>query len=78
MPSFEIAEVIPTLRRMSGGIRAGVSNQQSLAPFFKRVVVSPHNVVTAHLIGEAGQPTIAARDEILAFCARRLATKRPP
>ena len=25
----------------------------------------PHSVVTAHLIDEAGQPTIAARDEIL-------------
>lgn len=33
---------------------------------------SPHSVVTAHLIDEAGQPTIAARDEILAFFRRRL------
>jgi hypothetical protein len=29
-------------------------------------------VVTAHLIDEAGQPTIAARDEILSFFAERL------
>ncbi len=43
------------------------------APFFEQVVASPHSVVTAHLIDEAGQPTIAARDEILAFFARRLA-----
>jgi hypothetical protein len=28
--------------------------------------------VTAHLIDEAGQPTIAARDEILSFFIRRL------
>jgi dienelactone hydrolase len=42
-------------------------------PFFRDVVASPHSVVTAHLIDEAGQPTIAARDEILAFFARRLA-----
>jgi dienelactone hydrolase len=42
-------------------------------PFFKDVVASPHSVVTAHLIDEAGQPTIAARDEILAFFAQRLA-----
>jgi hypothetical protein len=28
--------------------------------------------VTAHLIDEAGQPTIAARDEILSFFAGRL------
>jgi hypothetical protein len=41
-------------------------------PFFDKVVASPHGVVTAHLIDEAGQPTIAARDEILAFFARRL------
>jgi hypothetical protein len=30
--------------------------------------------VTAHLIDEAGQPTIAARDEILAFFKHRLAS----
>jgi dienelactone hydrolase len=44
------------------------------APFFERVVASPHSVVTAHLIDEAGQPTIAARDEILSFFAHRLAS----
>jgi dienelactone hydrolase len=41
-------------------------------PFFKQVVASPHSVVTAHLIDEAGQPTIAARDEIIAFFVVRL------
>lgn len=41
-------------------------------PFFEQVVASPHSVVTAHLIDEAGQPTIAARDEILAFFSERL------
>jgi dienelactone hydrolase len=41
-------------------------------PFFAKVVASPHSVVTAHLIDEAGQPTVAARDEILAFFAQRL------
>jgi dienelactone hydrolase len=41
-------------------------------PFFEHVVASPHSVVTAHLIDEAGQPTIAARDEILSFFAHRL------
>ncbi|MDB5216936.1 MAG: dienelactone hydrolase family protein [Myxococcaceae bacterium] len=44
------------------------------APFFEHVVASPHSVVTAHLIDEAGQPTIAARDEILSFFAHRLAS----
>lgn len=41
-------------------------------PFFEKVVASPHSVVTAHLVDEAGQPTIAARDEILSFLACRL------
>ncbi|MFZ3006973.1 MAG: dienelactone hydrolase family protein [Phenylobacterium sp.] len=41
-------------------------------PFFQRHVAFPHSVVTAHLIDAAGEPTIAARDEILAFFRRRL------
>jgi dienelactone hydrolase len=41
-------------------------------PFFAKHVRSPHSVVTVHLVDQAGQPTIAARDEILAFFARRL------
>ena len=43
-------------------------------PFFQKYVPTPHSVVTAHLIDEAGQPTIAARDEILSFFSRRLAS----
>ena len=50
------------------------ANRTSLAPFFEQVVASPHSVVTAHLIDEASQPTIAARDEILSFFAHRLAS----
>lgn len=42
-------------------------------PFFRDVVACPHSVVTAHLVDAAGEPTIAARDEILAFLRRRLA-----
>ncbi len=41
-------------------------------PFFARVVGCPHSVVTAHLVDQAGNPTLAARDEILAFFAHRL------
>ncbi|MGY2987323.1 dienelactone hydrolase [Bradyrhizobium sp. USDA 4518] len=41
-------------------------------PFFRNFVTTPHSVVTVHLIDEAGQPTIAARDEILAFFRQRL------
>jgi dienelactone hydrolase len=51
------------------------ANPKSLPSFFAQVVASPHSVVTAHLIDEAGQPTIAARDEILSFFARRLISK---
>jgi len=43
-----------------------------VSPFFKEHVTSPHSVVTTHLIDEEGQPTISARDEILAFFAHRL------
>ena len=42
-------------------------------PFVAQYVRCPHSVVTVHLIDEAGQPTVAARDEILSFFARRLA-----
>jgi dienelactone hydrolase len=40
---------------------------KEVAPFFSQFVTTPHSVVTAHLIDEGGQPTIAARDEILEF-----------
>lgn len=48
------------------------ANQTGLNSFFEHVVATPHSVVTAHLIDTAGQPTIAARDEILAFFEQRL------
>ncbi|MFC3178424.1 dienelactone hydrolase family protein [Undibacterium amnicola] len=41
-------------------------------PFFEKIVACPHSVVTAHLIDELGQPTIAARDEILQFFISKL------
>ena len=44
------------------------------APFFTQHVATPHSVVTAHLIDEEGQPTITARDEILSFFIKRLAS----
>ena len=43
-----------------------------LPPFFEHVIKRAHSVVTVHLVDEAGHPTLAARDEILAFFARRL------
>jgi dienelactone hydrolase len=44
----------------------------NMPPFFEHVVASPHSVVTAHLIDEAGQPTINARDEIIDFFTSKL------
>lgn len=41
-------------------------------PFFEKLIGCPHSVVTAHLIDQAGEPTIMARDEILAFFTERL------
>lgn len=45
-----------------------------VAPFFENFVSTPHSVVTAHLIDEVGQPTLAARDEILSFFTERLSS----
>jgi dienelactone hydrolase len=43
-----------------------------VAPFFAKHVPYPHSVVTQHLIDAAGEPTLAARDEILEFFRMRL------
>jgi dienelactone hydrolase len=48
------------------------ANTQNLPPFFATHVNYPHSVVTVHLIDEAGQPTILARDEIISFFKHRL------
>jgi hypothetical protein len=53
------------------------ANRQAPAAFFEKAVASPHSVVTVHLIDEAGQPTIAARDELLAFFTSRLTPWSP-
>jgi dienelactone hydrolase len=60
--SHFVARVIPD----------SAAQRDALPSFFEKAVGCPHSVVTAHLIDEAGQPTIAARDEILAFFASRL------
>ncbi|HXZ01051.1 MAG TPA: dienelactone hydrolase family protein [Stellaceae bacterium] len=58
--------------RFIGRVLPDGAANTDVAPFFARYVPFPHSVVTAHLIDEAGQPTSAARDEILAFFAHRL------
>lgn len=45
---------------------------EEVSPFFATYVDYPHSVVTQHLIDEAGQPTITARDEIVDFFRTRL------
>lgn len=59
--------------RFVGRVLPDSAANPEVPPFFARHVPGPHSVVTAHLIDAAGQPTIAARDEILAFFAQRLA-----
>jgi dienelactone hydrolase len=58
--------------RFVGRVLPDSAANDQTPPFFADVVGCPHSVVTAHLIDEAGQPTIAARDEILAFFGARL------
>ncbi len=43
-----------------------------VAPFFARHVPYPHSILTQHLIDAEGQPTLKARDEVLAFFTARL------
>ncbi|WP_426042739.1 dienelactone hydrolase family protein [Brevundimonas sp. TWP2-3-4b1] len=58
--------------RFVGRVLPDNAASTDVAPFFARHVPYPHSVVTAHLIDEAGQPTLTARDEILAFFTERL------
>lgn len=46
-------------------------------PFFAEHVNFPHSVVTVHLVDREGEPTVRARDEILAFFRRRLLQGSP-
>ena len=59
-PRFE-ARVLPS----------SAANQKP-PPFFEKIIGCPHSVVTAHLIDAAGEPTVAAKDEILSFLSKRL------
>lgn len=59
--------------RFVGRVLPDSAANPDVPPFYAQYVPCPHSVVTAHLIDEAGQPTLAARDEILAFFRQRLA-----
>lgn len=62
--------------RFEGRVLPDSAANTDVAPFFAQHVVCPHSVVTAHLIDEQGQPTLAARDEIIAFFSARLGLAR--
>jgi len=64
--------------RFIGRVLPDSAANSDTPPFFAHHVRCPHSVVTVNLIDEAGQPTIAARDEILAFFADRLGVTRSP
>lgn len=58
--------------RFDGRVLPGSSANPSPPPFFADVVGTPHSVVTAHLVDEAGHPTIRARDEIVDYLTAAL------
>jgi dienelactone hydrolase len=58
--------------RFAGRVLPDNAADTDTPPFFSRYVPYPHSVVTVHLIYQVGQPTAAARDEILAFLTARL------
>jgi dienelactone hydrolase len=60
--------------RFVGRVLPDSAANPKVPEFYEKVVQTPHNVVTVYLIDEAGQPTIKARDEILAFFKQRLAS----
>ncbi|NDU74956.1 dienelactone hydrolase [Actinomadura sp. DSM 109109] len=55
-----------------GRVLPGGAANTDPPPFFRDVVGTPHSVVTAHLVDEAGHPTVRARDEIIAYLTERL------
>lgn len=63
--------------RFIGRVLPDSAANTDLPPFFQKYVNIPHSVVTIHLIDEDGQPTVAARDEILTFFSKRLLADRP-
>lgn len=58
--------------RFDGRVLPGEVANPDPPPFFRDLVGTPHSVVTAHLVDEAGHPTLQARDEIIAYLSRRL------
>ena len=62
--------------RFIGRVLPDSAANKDIPEFFEKVVQTPHNVVTVHLIDEEGQPTRKACDEILEFFVHRLVLRR--
>ncbi|WFL77727.1 dienelactone hydrolase family protein [Altererythrobacter arenosus] len=58
--------------RFIGKTLPDVAANSDVSPFFAEHVNYPHSVLTQHLIDAAGEPTVAARDEIIAALHARL------
>ncbi len=58
--------------RFIGHVLADSAAHPEPPPFFSRIVASPHSVLTAHLVDAEGEPTVQARDEVIAFLKHRL------
>jgi dienelactone hydrolase len=64
--------------RFVGRVLPDEAANKDLPPFFQKHVPTPHSVVTVHLRDAEGEPTVAARDEIIAFMKLRLLADRQP
>ncbi|MBL1421719.1 MAG: dienelactone hydrolase family protein [Alphaproteobacteria bacterium] len=62
--------------RFEGHVLPDNAANKDTPPFTKTHVTTPHSVVTTHLIDQEIQPTIKARNEILAFFTNRLTNKQ--
>ena len=58
--------------RFVGRVLPDRAANRDVPPFFAKHVPTPHSVFTAHLRDADGEPTIAARDEVIRFLKRRL------
>jgi dienelactone hydrolase len=58
--------------RFVGRVLPDAAANPDPSPFFRDIVASPHSVLTAHLIDAEGEPTLQARDEVMAFLRTRL------
>jgi dienelactone hydrolase len=58
--------------RFDGRTLPDEAANKDVPPFFAKHIDTPHSVTTVHLVDRGGEPTIKARDEILAFFAAKL------